>query len=101
MEPNDGAERQQRGACLTILLTGGLVGMILLVLVLATAGWAMHVVWIGTAIVLFGLFHYLLWGRLLLQQTAGEREEEEVRQKAEERERRRGEPGGDGVRRQP
>jgi len=99
MGPNDDPERQRRGSCLTILLTGGLVCSLLLLVVLATGGWAVYVVWIGAGIFLFGLVHYLLWGRLLLQQTAGEREEEEVRRRAEERESGRPGPGGDGFRR--
>ena len=41
-------------------------------LILATGGWAVYLVWIVAAIGLFGLIHYLLWGRLLLRQTAGE-----------------------------
>jgi len=101
MEAYDDPERQRRGSCLTILLTGGLVCVLLLLLVVATGGWAAHVVWIGAAIFLFGLVHYLLWGRLLTRQTAGEREEEEVRQQVEERLRNRPGPGDDGIRRAP
>ena len=88
MEPGDGDERQRRGACLSILLTGAAVSVLLMIVVLATGGWAMYVVWIAAAIFSFGLIHYLLWGRWMLRSTAGEREEEEVRQKAG------GAPGG-------
>jgi len=39
---------------------------------------------IGAAgIGVFGLFHYLLWGRAFSQETAGEREEEELRARSE------------------
>lgn len=86
MEPGDGGERQRRGACVSILLTGAAVSVLLAVLVLATGGWAMYVVWIAGAIAAFGLIHYLLWGQWMLRQTAGEREEEEIRRKAEGRE---------------
>ena len=93
MEPADGGERQRRGACLSILLTGAAVCIFLLLLVFATGGWAIHVVWIGVAIVLFGLIHYAVWGQWMLRQTAGEREEEEVRQKAEARQKESGDDG--------
>ena len=101
MEPSDDPERQRRGSCLTILLTGGLVCVLLLLLVVATGGWAVYVVWIGAGIFLFGLLHYLLWGRLMLQQTAGEREEEEARRRAEQRERDGPGPHVNGIRRLP
>ena len=100
MEPGDDTERrQQRGSCLVIALTGGLVGLLLLLLVLATGGWAIHIVWITAAILGFGGIHYLLWGRTMLQQTAGEREEEEMRRRAEEREREKADHHSNGVRR--
>ena len=99
MEPNDDGERQRRGSCVAILLTGGFACFVLVLLVLATGGWAIHVLWIATAIGTFGLVHYLLWGRMMLQQTAGEREEEEVRQRAEEREREEAERESDGFHR--
>jgi threonine/homoserine/homoserine lactone efflux protein len=99
MEPGDDTERQRRGSCLAIVLTGGLVGLLLLLLILATGGWAVHIVWITAAILGFGGVHYLLWGRTMLQQTAGEREEEEVRRRAEERERQEADPHSNGVRR--
>ena len=101
MEPNENAERQRRGSCLAVMLTGTFTGFLLVLLVLATGGWAVHVLWIAAAVAMFGLVHYLLWGRLMLRQTAGEREEEEVRRRAEERERQEAEPGSNGFRRRP
>jgi hypothetical protein len=101
MEPSDSTERQRRGSCLTIALTGGLVGFLLLLLVVATEGWAVYAIGIAAAIGMFGLAHYLLWGRLLLQQTAGEREEEEARRRAEERGREGVKHGANGFRRLP
>ena len=85
MEPGDRGERQRRGACLSILMTGAAAALLLMLVVLATGGWAMYVVWVGGAILLFGLIHYGLWGQWMLRQTAGEREEEETRRKAEAR----------------
>ena len=85
MEANDGGGRPRRGACLSILLTGGAVSLLMLLLVLATGGWAVYLIGIGGGIALFGLIHYAVWGQWMLRQPAGEREEEEVRQWAEER----------------
>ena len=102
MEPDDGGERQRRGACLSILLTGGAVCLFLLLVVLATGGWAVHVVWIGAAIVLFGLIHYAVWGRWMQgEKTAGDLDEEEVRRQAEAKERGPSADGSDHVRRFP
>jgi hypothetical protein len=50
------------------LITGGLVGWLLVGAVILTV---------------LGLFNYLLWGRSLNRQVAGEREEEELRARAE------------------
>ena len=77
--PNSGGA----GACLSIGLTAAFTAFLLVVIVLATGGWAVYVVGVATAIVGFGAIHYFLWGRLMLQQTAGEREEDELRQRAE------------------
>jgi len=67
-------------------MTGAATAFLLMLVVLATGGWAMYVVWVGGAIMAFGLIHYGLWGQWMSRQTAGEREEEEGRQKAEARE---------------
>ncbi|HVS33949.1 MAG TPA: hypothetical protein VMS17_00075 [Gemmataceae bacterium] len=101
MEPNPSAEQQRRGTCLTMTLTGGFAVFLLLVLVLATGGWAAYILWVGGFVALFGLIHYLLWGRLLLRQTAGERQEEDVRRRIEEREDDEPRPGANGIRRFP
>lgn len=96
MEPNENQERQRRASCLAILLAGAFSGFILVLLVLATGGWAVYLLWIAGGVGAFALLHYLLWGRLLLRQTAGEREEEELRRRAEEREQNQAAPGRDG-----
>ena len=100
MEPNENAERQRRGSCLAVMLTTMFTAFLLVLLVLATGGWAVHLVWIIAAIGAFGLIHYLLWGRLMLRQTAGEHEEEELRQ-ADEEQREDAETGANGFHRLP
>ena len=72
------------------------VGFFAALLVVATGGWAVYAIWIAGAIFLFGAIHYLLWGRAMLQQTAGDREEEEMRQQMEEREEEPPGPGSNG-----
>jgi hypothetical protein len=99
MEPSENSEQQRRGACLSVMLTAGFAAFLLVVLVLATGGWAVYVVGVAAAIAGFGAIHYFLWGRLMLQQTAGEREEEEVRQQAEAREKDGPRPGSNGIQR--
>ena len=48
-----------------------------------------NVVVIASAIALFGYFHYVCWGHSMSQETAGEREEEELRRRLETEEHRR------------
>ena len=76
MEPSENPEGRQRGACVSLMITAMVVGFLALLLTVATGGWAFYIIGIGTAIFLFGTIHYLLWGRMMLQQTAGDREEE-------------------------
>ena len=81
MEPSENPEQRQRGACVSLMIAAMVVGFFALLLVVATGGWAVYVIGISAAIFLFGAIHYLLWGRLMLQQTAGDREEEEMRER--------------------
>ena len=90
MEPIDDAGRQRRGACLSIMLTAGFAAFLVVVTILATGGWAVYVIGVAIAIVGFGAIHYFLWGRVMLHQTIGEREEDEVRQQGEARLKERG-----------
>jgi hypothetical protein len=66
----------------TILLTGMVATFFLLLLVLISGGYFIYLVGIIAALGAFGGIHYLLWGRLLAQETAGEREEEDLRLRA-------------------
>jgi sugar phosphate permease len=84
MTPNEYADRRQRGTCLSLMMAAGAVGFFALLLVVATGGWAVNVIGVAVAVFLFGAIHYLLWGRLMLQKTAGDREEEELRRRVEE-----------------
>jgi fatty acid desaturase len=99
MEPIDNAGQQRRGACLSILLTAGFAAFLLVVLIMATGGWAVYVVGVAVAIVGFAAVHYFLWGRMMMHQTLGEREEEEVRQQVETRLKERSRADSNGIQR--
>jgi hypothetical protein len=67
------------------LLLGGTVGsFFFLGLTIITGGYFLYFLLLVGGVVLLGWVHYLLWGKLLSEQTAGEREEEQVRQQADD-----------------
>jgi membrane protein implicated in regulation of membrane protease activity len=73
---------RNRGSALGMMLTVLAVGFFLLVLILISGGFFLYVVQIAAGVCLVTLFHYVLWGRTLSQSVAGEREEEQLRQRA-------------------
>jgi polyferredoxin len=83
MHPNDLPPRN-RGSALGMMLTVLAVGFFILVLIFISGGFFLYVVQIAAGIFLFTLFHYVLWGRAMSQSVAGEREEEQLRQRAAE-----------------
>jgi hypothetical protein len=54
----------------------------LAVLILVSGGFFLYVIYLALAIAGIAVFHYLLWGRALSRQVAGEREEEQLRERA-------------------
>lgn len=84
MTHNYSTNQQQRHAFLSLFLTVLALGFSLLVLILVSGGFFLYVVLFGGGILLLGMFHYLLWGRAFSDETAGEREEEQLRQRAAE-----------------
>lgn len=82
MTHNYSSEQQHRHAFLSIFLTVLALGAGLLILILISGGFFLWVVLFGGGIVMLGMLHYLLWGRAFLIETAGEREEEQLRQRA-------------------
>jgi fatty acid desaturase len=74
--------QQHRHAFLSVFLTILGLGLALLVLILISGGFFLWVVLFGGGILLLGLFHYVLWGKLFSDAVAGEREEEQLRQRA-------------------
>lgn len=79
-------QQQQRHAMLTAFLTVLALIFIGLVLVVISNGLVITVVLLGGGMFLFGMLHYVLWGRAFSEATAGEREEEQLRQRAAETE---------------
>jgi hypothetical protein len=76
-------EQQQRQAFLSLFLATLGFFFILLVLILLSGGFFFYCVLIGAGLCALCMFHYVLWGRSLSEQVAGEREEEVLRQLAE------------------
>ena len=76
--------QQRRESMLTIIFTslGGLG--VALVLTIITWGLFLYVVLIVGGIAALAILNYLLWGRSMMQATAGEREEEQVRASMEQ-----------------
>jgi hypothetical protein len=82
MEPHSPGPPSARQTIVTVILTGMTVMFFLLLLLLITGGYFIYLAGTLIAIGAFGAFHYFLWGRLLTQETASEREEEQLRQRA-------------------
>ena len=77
-------QQQHRHALLTVFLTVLALIFFGLVLIVISNGLIFFVVLLGGGMFLLGMCHYVLWGRAFSQQTAGEREEEQLRQRAAE-----------------
>lgn len=76
----------KRSATLTVFL-GVLAGFFFLgFLILITGGLFFYVALVVGVIALAGWGHYVLWGRLLTQHTAGEREEHQLLERMREEE---------------
>jgi hypothetical protein len=80
-DPEQHARRRE--TLLTIFFAALAGGGFLLFLILVTGGFFLYVLLVGGLVAAFGGLHYLLWGRGLSEQTAGEREEAEVRARME------------------
>jgi hypothetical protein len=84
MDHNYPPHQQQRHAFLTVFLSVLVLLFGLVALVLLTNGLIFNVLLLGGGIVFVGLLHYALWGRAFSMEVAGEREEEQLRQRAAE-----------------
>jgi hypothetical protein len=86
MEQEDKATRKARETFLTLMLTAVFGGGFLVFLILVSGGFFFYVLLAVGIIGTIGSFHYLLWGQALSQEVAGEREEEELRERQREEE---------------
>src|SRR5262245_10736854 len=73
--------RKRRETILTVALVIILSGLFIFFMNLISLGIFMHVAAALVALALVGFLHYVLWGHALSEQTAGEREEAELRAK--------------------
>ena len=69
---------RSRETMLTLLLTGLGTGAFLLFLIFVTSGFFLYVVLAVGGITVLGFVHYMLWGRAMTQDVAGEQEHEIV-----------------------
>jgi hypothetical protein len=84
MEQPSTKRRTARETMLTVtlvVLLGGSIGFFLNLVSLGLFGYVAGAVVIFVAI---GYLHYLLWGQAMMQETAGEREEQHLRDRMEQ-----------------
>jgi hypothetical protein len=82
MDPEQSSPQQDRERLLTGVLSVLLGSFFLLTLIIITGGFVLYVLLVGGGMALFAWLHYGLWGRLLDEQVAGEREEQQLREQA-------------------
>ena len=76
-------QQQNRQTFLTVFLTVLALLFFLVVLIFISGGFFLYVVLFAGAILMISLLHWFLWGRSFSEQVAGEREEEQLRQRAQ------------------
>jgi hypothetical protein len=83
MEPEIDKLRQRREGFLGLVLVLFCAGGFFLFLVVITGGFFLHAAAWVVVFALVGGIHYVLWGHALTREVAGEREEEEARERWE------------------
>ncbi len=76
----------KRSTMLTVFLVAILGVFILGFMILITGGFFLYVTLVVGVIALMGWAHYLVWGKLLTERTAGEREEHQLLERMREQE---------------
>jgi hypothetical protein len=82
MDPEQDAARQRRQNFLSVFLTVLAAAFFLFVLILISGGFFFYVLQVALGVTGLIALNYLLWGRALSMQVAGEREEEQLRERA-------------------
>jgi hypothetical protein len=80
MQPDGDPYQEQRSACLPWMLGLFIIGFFGLLLSVATGGYFVYVAGVVVAVMGITAMHYALWGRMLDESVAAEREEEEARE---------------------
>jgi hypothetical protein len=83
MHPDDNSPSSARESFLALLLAALFGGGILLFLIFVSGGFFFYVLCAATFVAVLGLVNYVLWGQAFSREVAGEREEEEARERAE------------------
>jgi hypothetical protein len=83
MNPTPDSPRQRRETFLSFFLALFFGCGFLLFMIVVTGGFFLYVIIAVVVIGIVGYLHYLLWGHALTQEVAGEREEEEARERWE------------------
>jgi len=83
MSYDDESYQQRRLTCLPVMLSVMFGSFFILLMILITGGWFIYLLATVAGISLFGMFHWVVWGRALSQSLAGEIEEERRRQQDE------------------
>jgi hypothetical protein len=76
--------QRRRQTFLTFFLAGLTLFGLLFVFTILTGGFLLYILLVVAVAGLVGALHYFLWGRAFTEQTAGEREELEAQERAEE-----------------
>ena len=84
MQQQADPNQKRRETVLAFMLLLLLGGAFFFFLNLVSLGIFMYVLIAVTALTMLGFLHYWLWGYAMMQETAGEREEEAFRQKLED-----------------
>lgn len=84
MNPYETEQRERRTTLLSVFLSLMGVTFFVVLLIFLSNGIFFYVLLLAGGIGFLCLFNYLLWGKSFSDATAGEREEEEMRQQAKE-----------------
>ncbi len=85
-DPDDLAYRRKRQTFLAVFLGAVFVIGLLFVFTILTGGFLIYIIAVVAVAAVIGGLHYLLWGKAMMEGTAGEREELVEREGAEEEE---------------
>jgi fatty acid desaturase len=75
-------QQQTRHALLSVFLTVLTLAFFLFVLIFISGGFFLYVLLLFGGILTVAMMHYVLWGKAFSDAVAGEREEEQLRQRA-------------------